>query len=69
VNDKQADLFTVEADPQEFVVQPKRWVVERSHAWNERSRRVIMHHDRLSQVAQTWVWLAGTRLLCRRLTT
>lgn len=69
VNDKQADLFTVEADAQGFVVQPKRWVVERSHAWIERSRRLIMHHDRLSQVAETWVWLAGARFLLCRLTT
>lgn len=69
VNDKQADLFTVQADAQGFVVQAKRWVVERTHAWNERARRLIMHHDRLPQVSETWVWLTGARLLLRRLTT
>jgi putative transposase len=29
-----------------FVVQAKRWVVERTHAWNERARRLMVHHDR-----------------------
>ena len=66
---EQPDLFTVEANDEEFVVPPKRWVVERTHAWNERSRRLIMHHDRLCSVSEAWVWLAQARLLARRLTT
>jgi transposase len=28
-----------------FVLLPKRWVVERTHAWTERWRRTVMHHD------------------------
>ncbi|AFL72341.1 transposase [Thiocystis violascens DSM 198] len=52
-----------------FVPLPKRWVVERTHAWNERARRLIMHHDRLPAVSETWVWLAEARILLRRLTT
>lgn len=66
---EQADLFTVKADAEGFVVLAKRWVVERTHAWNERARRLVMHHDRLSSVSETWVWLAEARLLLRRLTT
>ncbi|MBF6842267.1 transposase, partial [Acinetobacter baumannii] len=31
------------AVPSGFVVLPKRWVVERTHAWNERWRRLVMH--------------------------
>ncbi|MGZ5585223.1 MAG: IS5/IS1182 family transposase, partial [Methylobacter sp.] len=38
------------------------------HAWNERARRLIMHHDRLTEVAQAWVWLAEARMLACRLT-
>lgn len=38
--------------PTGFVVMPKRWVVERTHTWNERARRVIMHHDRLFAVSE-----------------
>jgi transposase len=44
---EQPDLFTVKADADGFVVLPKRWVIERTHAWNGRSRRLIIHHDRL----------------------
>jgi transposase len=33
------------------------WVVERTHAWNERARRLIMHHDRLPRVSEAWIWL------------
>jgi transposase len=65
----QADLFTIEANVQGFVVPAKRWVVERTHAWNECARRLVMHHDRLCTASQSWVWLTEARLLLRRLTT
>jgi len=65
---QQGDLFSVQADHNGFVPLPKRWVVERTHAWNERSRRLIMHHDRLSTVSEAWVWLAQARMLLRRVT-
>ena len=64
----QPDLFTVEADAQGFVVLAKRWVVERTHAWIERARRLVMHHDRLSSVSEAWVWLSESRRLLKRLT-
>lgn len=60
----QADLCTIEANVQGFVVLAKRWVVERTHAWNERTRRLIMHHDRLTSVAETWVWLPRPACYC-----
>jgi hypothetical protein len=44
-------------------------VVERTHAWNARARRLIMHHDVRTDVSETWVWLAEARILLRRLTT
>jgi transposase len=37
VRPEQGDLFTVKADADGFVVQAKRWVVERTHAWKERA--------------------------------
>lgn len=51
-----------------FVILPKRWVVERTHAWVERSRRNVMHYDRSTKVAESWVWLSQARNLLRRLT-
>lgn len=50
-----------------FVLQAKRWVVERTHAWNERSRRLIAHHDRSDWAPLAWVWLAEARILATRL--
>lgn len=52
-----------------FVVQAKRWVVERTHAWNERARRLIAHHDRSDWAPVAWVWLAEARILATRLAT
>jgi transposase len=51
------------------VVLAKRWVVERTHAWNERARRLVMHPARLSRVSEAWVWLTEARMLLRRPTT
>ena len=50
-----------------FVVQAKRWVVERTHAWNERARRLIAHHDRSPWAPVAWVWLVEARMLATRL--
>jgi transposase len=51
-----------------FVVQAKRWVVERTHAWNERARRLIAHHDHSNWAPVAWVWLVEARILATRLT-
>ena len=53
--------------PSGFVVQAKRWVVERTHAWNERARRLMAHHDRSSWAPVAWVWLVEARMLATRL--
>lgn len=50
-----------------FVVLPKRWVVERTHAWGERWRRMVMHHDRKTSTSAAWVWLADARILLSRI--
>ncbi|MBL6752279.1 MAG: IS5 family transposase [Nevskia sp.] len=51
-----------------FAPLPKRWIVERSHAWLERGRRLVMHHDRRLDVSAAWVWLNEARRLLRGLT-
>lgn len=64
-NDAQQPLWPA---TERFPVLPKRWVVERTHAWNERWRRLVMHHDRSTVSATAWVWLAQARMLASRLT-
>jgi putative transposase len=67
-NTAQQPLWPVEATPPgAFHPLPKRWVVERTHAWNERARRLMAHHDRSNWAAIGWVWLAEARILATRL--
>jgi len=66
--DAQQPLWP-EVVPKGFVVQAKRWVVERTHAWNERARRLMAHHDRSNWAPLAWVWLAEARILATRLAT
>lgn len=66
--DSQQPLWP-EIVPKGFVVQAKRWVVERTHAWNERARRLMAHHDRSDWAPLAWVWLAEARMLATRLAT
>jgi transposase len=61
----QLSLF--EPPTKAYVTLPKRWIVERSHAWLERARRLVMHHDRLASVSESWVWLSEARRLLRGL--
>jgi len=53
--------------PTGFVVLPKRWVVERTNAWNSRPRRMARDYDRSLAVSEAWIWLTEARLLLRRL--
>lgn len=62
----QLPLF--ELGPNGFEVLPKRWVIERTNAWNDRPRRMNKDHDRLLAVSTAWIWLAEGRRLLRRLT-
>jgi putative transposase len=66
VQEGQQPLW-LDAAPKGFVVQAKRWVVERTHAWNERARRLIAHHDRSNWAPVAWVWLTEARILAARL--
>ena len=56
-----------ESVPKGFIVQAKRWVVERTHAWNERARRLIAHHDRSDWAPIAWIWLTESRILATRI--
>jgi transposase len=60
-------LPLLEASTKAYETLPKRWIVERSHAWLERGRRLVMHHDRMLSVSESWVWLSEARRLLRGL--
>ena len=51
-----------------FVVQPRRWVVERSLGWLGRWRRLSKDYEELPEVSEAMVTLAMIRLMLHRLT-
>ena len=61
----QLQLFPVAAQGG-FHIMPKRWVVERTHAWNESPRRCARDHDRRTDVAASWLWIGQSRMLLSR---
>lgn len=50
-----------------FVVLPKRWIVERTLAWLGRSRRLSKDYEALCETVETWILIAMTYLMARRL--
>ena len=50
-----------------FVVQPRRWVVERSLGWLGRWRRLSRDYEALPEVSETMITLAMVRLMLHRL--
>ncbi len=50
-----------------FVVQPKRWIVERTLAWISRNRRLARDFERYARSVEAFVRLAMIRIMLRRL--
>ncbi len=50
-----------------FQVIPKRWVVERTFAWLGRNRRLSKEYDLFPETSETWIYIAMSVLLSRRL--
>jgi putative transposase len=50
-----------------FVVQPKRWLVERTFAWLSASRRLSKDYERLPQTSEALIYIRMTYLMSRRL--
>ena len=57
------EVEVVRRDPDQagFVVQPRRWVVERTFAWSGRERQLAKEHDRLSTSTETFLYLSAIR--------
>jgi putative transposase len=52
---------------QGFVVQPRRWVVERTFAWFVRYRRLTVDYEYLPETSEAMILAAMTHLMLRRL--
>ena len=51
----------------EFIVLPKRWIVERTIAWLNRCRRLAKDWENLNRKALAFLRLASIRLMLRKL--
>lgn len=50
-----------------FTLLPRRWVVERTHAWLNRNRRLAKDFEATIASALAWLMIASVKLLSRRL--
>ena len=52
---------------QGFVVEPWRWVVERTFAWLENARRLCRDYEELPEHHESMIYIAMIRLMLRKL--
>jgi putative transposase len=50
-----------------FQVIPKRWIVERTFGWLNRSRRLSKDYEELPYVSESMIYIAMIQLMLRRL--
>jgi putative transposase len=53
--------------PRTFQVLPRRWVVERTFAWQGQQRRLSKDYERLCATSETLISITMIRLMVRRL--
>ncbi len=54
-------------DTKGFVVQPRRWVVERTFSWFGRNRRLAKDYENIVDTLAAFVAIASIRLALKRL--
>jgi putative transposase len=57
----------VQHEQKGFVVQAKRWIVERTWAWLENCRGLVRDYERLPENHEGMVYVSMIRLMLRRL--
>jgi putative transposase len=50
-----------------FVVQPKRWIVERTFGWFGRWRRLSKDYERTTESSEAFIYVAMIGVMARRL--
>jgi len=66
--DKALEIVEKQEGQTGFVVLPKRWVVERTFGWLNRSRRLSKAYEAVVASSEAWVYISMIRLMLPRLT-
>ena len=61
------EIVSAHAGQVGFVVQPRRWVVERTFAWLGKYRRLSKDYERHTASSEGFIYLASLRTLLKRL--
>jgi len=52
----------------QFQIQPKRWIVERTFGWWNRSRRLSKDYERTTASSEAFIYITMIHLMVKRLT-
>lgn len=63
----QAKVEVISRQNKEFVLLPKRWVVERTFGWLNYYRRLSKDYEQLSEVSEAAIYASMSRLMLHRL--
>ena len=61
------EVVTRPAEQRGFVVQSKRWIVERTFGWFNRQRQLSKEYDVYPETTEYWIYLASIQVMVRRL--
>lgn len=65
--DIKLEIVNRNDDVKGFKLLPWRWIVERTLAWINRNRRMSKDYERLPKTTESWIHLAMTSLMLKRL--
>lgn len=61
------EIVTAAPGQKGFIVQPKRWIVERTFGWLNRSRRLSKDYEQTIESSRAFILVAMIHLMVRRL--
>ena len=65
--DWELEIVAKPKEQKGFVVLPKRWIVERTFAWQAGARRLTIDYEENPRHSEAWLFIAQIKLMLRRL--
>ena len=63
----RVEVIRAKAGSKGFVVQPKRWIIERTFAWLTHNRRLVRDYEEREVNSEAMILIAATKLMVKRL--